>query len=117
MSGARLRAGSNENEGASLLRKADTFVTGKDFTMALSPTAAIQSRDTKRNEQIAALETSIDQFLAANFETNQCIFDVPAGTKKSTYDEVVNRYRNAGWIVEERIDFHNNRQIVLQSPA
>lgn len=98
--------------------RTDNLVTFHSFNkMALSPTAAIESRDTKRNEQIAAIETGIDTLLAESFETNQFVYDLPPGTKTAVYNEIVNRYRNAGWIVEERVDFHGTRQIVLQSPT
>jgi DNA-nicking Smr family endonuclease len=84
--------------------------------MALSPTAAVAARNTRNSAAIAALETALDEFLEEEFEGNQGIFDIPAGTKTAVYNEIVNRYRNEAWIIEERIDFHGNRQIVLQSP-
>ena len=84
--------------------------------MALSPTAAVAARDAKRDEQIAQLETAIDQKIEQNFEANQLTYDVAASVKTSVHDEIVNRYRNAGWIVETSTDFNNNRRLLLQAP-
>ena len=85
--------------------------------MALSPTAAVAARDAKRDEQVAQLETAIDQKIEQNFEANQLIYDVAASVKTSVYDEIVNRYRNAGWVVETSTDFNNNRRLLLQAPS
>ena len=85
--------------------------------MALSPTAAVTARDAKREEQITQLETAIDQKIEQSFDSNQLLFDVAANVKTSVYDEIVNRYRNAGWVVETSTDFNNNRRIVLSAPV
>lgn len=85
--------------------------------MALSPTAAVTARDAKREEQITQLETAIDQKIEQSFDSNQLLFDVAANVKTSVYDEIVNRYRNAGWLVETATDFTGNRRIVLSAPV
>ena len=85
--------------------------------MALSPTSAISARDIKRAEEIAQLETDIDRHLEQAFDSDQLVYDVAPGLKSSVLDAIVNRYRAAGWTVEARADFHNNRQLVLQAPA
>lgn len=85
--------------------------------MALSPTAATAARDAKRDEQIAQLETAIDQKIEQSFDANQLIYDIASTVKTSVHDEIVNRYRNAGWIVETSTDFNNNRRLLLSAPV
>lgn len=81
--------------------------------MALSPTEVAQKRETKRMEQISALETQIDTALTQLTDNTPCVVDVSAQVAQSIVDEIVNRYRGAGWVVEVRVDFRGNRQLIF----
>lgn len=90
------------------------ITTSDSNPMALSPSEVAQKRATKRMEQTTALETQIDQALSVALDTNQCLIDVGVHVLQSVFDEVLARYRTAGWSVEVRTDFHGNRQMVFE---
>lgn len=78
----------------------------------LTPTEVLEQRQAKKQERIDALETLIETSLKEGFDL-QCMVDVDASWNHIIFDEVVARYKAAGWAVDVATDFRGNRQLTF----